>query len=126
VAPDRDVPDRCTIDDGYPRLELGSGLEPISEQLPGAREVGGLELAGEQLRRVCRREAAVVVVRNCIGVSRGRRPKLELIHRSILARTSGPSSNVRGRTPQWRRHGCSRRPRTPAGGESRRYGRPSR
>jgi hypothetical protein len=41
----------------------------------------------------------VVVVRNCIGVSRGRRPKLELIHRSILARTSGHSSNVRGRTP---------------------------
>jgi hypothetical protein len=36
VAADRDMPDRHTIDDRYPRLELGLGLEPISELLPGA------------------------------------------------------------------------------------------
>jgi hypothetical protein len=42
VAADRDMPDRHTIDDGYPRLELGFGPEPISELLPGARWIGGV------------------------------------------------------------------------------------
>ena len=47
VAADREVADRSAIDDGYPRLELGSGLEPLVELLPGAFWVGGLKLAGE-------------------------------------------------------------------------------
>ena len=42
VAADRDMPDRRTIDDGYPRLELGFGQEPIVELLPGSRWVGVL------------------------------------------------------------------------------------
>lgn len=61
--------DRRTIDDGYSRLELGFGHEPIVELLPGVRWVGGFKLTGEQLRRVRLREAAVVTVRNCNGVS---------------------------------------------------------
>jgi hypothetical protein len=86
VAADRDMTDRRPIDDGYPRLELGFGQEPIVELLPGARWVGGFKLTREQLRRVRLREAAVVIVRNCIGVSGGRRANLERIHVSILTR----------------------------------------
>ena len=86
VAADCDMTDRRTIDHGYPRLELGFGQEPIVELLPGARLVGGVKLTGEQLRRVGLREAAVVIVRNCIGISGGGRASLERIHVSILAR----------------------------------------
>lgn len=77
VAADREVGDRRTIDDGDPRLEPGFGQEPIVELLPGARRVGGPELAGEQLRGVGAPEAAVVIVRDGIGIVGGRRADLE-------------------------------------------------
>jgi hypothetical protein len=84
VSAYRDMADRRTIDDGYARLELGFGQEPIVELLPGARWVGGFQPTGEQLRRVRLREAAVVIVRDCTGVSGGRRANLERIHVSML------------------------------------------
>ena len=49
VTADREVADRRAIDDGYPRLELGSGPETLAELLPDALSIGGLKLAGEQL-----------------------------------------------------------------------------
>ena len=84
VAADRDMPNGCAVDDGYPRLDPGFGQEPIVELLPHARSVWGFELAGKQLERVRLREAAVVIVLNCIGVSGGRRSNLECIHALIL------------------------------------------
>lgn len=69
VAADRDMSNRLTTDDGYLRLEFGVGQEPLVELLPHACWVGCFELTGEQLRRVRLREAAVVISRNCIGVS---------------------------------------------------------
>ena len=93
VASDRDVTDRRTIDDGYPRLEPRLGEEPIVDLLPGAREVGRFELTGEHLRRIRVPEAPIVIVRNCIGVSRDRFADLELTHRSILTRS--PHRDIR-------------------------------
>ncbi len=49
VTSDCEVADQRAIDDGYPRLEVGLGPEPISEFLPGAFWIGGLKFAGKQL-----------------------------------------------------------------------------
>ena len=49
VAADGDVGDRVTVEDGYERVALGLGLEPVMKPSSGALKIGGVELAGKQL-----------------------------------------------------------------------------
>lgn len=100
---DREVPDRHAIDDGYSRLELGFRLEPGVPLLPGAFSVRGLKLAGEQLRGVRAREAAVVIALNCISVVGGGGADFDRFNLSILTRSGErvavPHSERRANAP---------------------------